>query len=310
MQKVTIGVAHRSAGLAPVFAAVEGGYLREQDLEPELVFVPGHARALQSLIAGEVDFINSVGPAVILANVRHNGDAVVIASASARSTQQICARPGLTSRDDLRGKRWGVTARNDPDECTILMAFERWNWSLEDVDIVVVGSDRPRLDLLLNADNVDVAIMHAPEPFQARKRGWHVVEDLGRMDVAMQNSCAVTTKRLLKARPDAALRYARAYCKGVYRFRTDAEFGLAALRKYISEPDEAVLRQTWLALARAMGGMMYPSLEGMRNAGHLLHRLGALPEAVPAEHAIDLELIAAIEREGFFETFMGRPAGS
>ena len=135
-----IGIAHRSAGLAPVFAAVEGGYLREQDLEPELVFVPGHPRALQSLIAGEVDFINSVGPAVILANSRHNGDAVVIASASARSIQQICARPGLTSRDDLRGKRWGVTARNDPDECTILMAFERWNWSLEDVDIVVVGS--------------------------------------------------------------------------------------------------------------------------------------------------------------------------
>ena len=92
----------------------------------------------------------------------------------------------------------------------------------------------------------------------------------------MQNSCAVTTRRLLKARPDTALRYARAYCKGVYRFRTDAEFGLALLRKYVSEPDETVLRQTWLALARAMGGMMFPSLEGMRNASHLLYRLGAL----------------------------------
>jgi len=307
VQKVKIGVAHRGAGLAPVFAAVEGGYLREQGLEPELVSAPGHAGALQSLIAGEVDFINSVGPAVILANARHNGDAAVIASASARSTQQICARPGLTSRDELRGKRWGVTARNDPDECTILMAFERWNWSIADVDIVVVGSDRPRLELLLNADNVDVAIMHAPEPFQARKRGWNVVEDLARMDVAMQNSCAVTTRRLLKERPDTALRYARAYCKGVYRFRTDAEFGLALLRKYLSESDEAVLKQTWLALARAMGGMMFPSVEGMRNAGGLLHRLGALTKPVSSEDAIDLELIATAEREGFFETFMGRP---
>ena len=91
------------------------------------------------------------------------------------------------------------------------------------------------------------------------------------------------------------------------RFRTDAEFGLALLRKYRS--DETVL-QTWLALARAMGGMMYPSLEGMRNAGHLLHRLGALPKPVPAEDSIDLELIATAEREGFFETFMGRAAGS
>jgi hypothetical protein len=159
----------------------------------------------------------------------------------------------------------------------------------------------------LNADNVDVAIMHAPEPFQARKRGWNIVEDLGRMDVAMQNSCAVTTRQLLRTHPDTALRYARAYCKGVYRFRTDAEFGLALLRKYVDEPDEAVLRQTWLALARAMGGMMFPSVEGMRNAGGLLHRLGALTKPVSAEDAIDLELIATAEREGFFETFVGRP---
>ena len=43
--------------------------------------------------------------------------------------------------------------------------------------LLSLARDRPRLDLLLNADNVDVAIMHAPEPFQARKRGWNVVED-------------------------------------------------------------------------------------------------------------------------------------
>ena len=46
----------------------------------------------------------------------------------------------------------------------------------------LVGTDAPRLDRLLNESRVDVAIMHAPEPFQAAKRGWQVVEDLGRLD--------------------------------------------------------------------------------------------------------------------------------
>ena len=58
-----------------------------------------------------------------------------------------------------------------------LMAFERWRLSIRDVDIVVVGSIG-RVSISLNADNVDVAIMHAPEPFgRASETG--TVEDLG-----------------------------------------------------------------------------------------------------------------------------------
>ena len=173
MESINIAIAHRGAGLAPVFAAVEGGYFREQDLEPRLDYVPGHPRALEMLIAGQTDFFNTVGPELIVANGSHRGDAVFIASAISRSAQQVAARPGLTTREQLRGRRWGVPARSDADECSIVMAFERWNWDIAtDAEIVVVGSGGPRLDLLLDERKVDVAIMHAPEPFQAIKRGW------------------------------------------------------------------------------------------------------------------------------------------
>ena len=62
MEKISIAIANRGAGIAPVFAAVEGGYFREQGLEPELDPLPGHSRSLAALIAGEADFTNAVGP--------------------------------------------------------------------------------------------------------------------------------------------------------------------------------------------------------------------------------------------------------
>ncbi len=307
MEKIRIGVAHNGAGIAPLFAAVDGGYFREHGLEPQLVSCPGHPRALQALLAGEVDFINSVGAELILADLQHRGDAVVIASAISRSAQQVSARPGLATRADLRGKRWGVIARNDADECAILVAFERWGWDIaRDASIVAVGSEAPRLDALLDERRVDVAIMHAPEPFQAEKRGWNLVEDLGRLDVAFQNSCAAATRRLIEARPRTVLNYVRAYCRAVYRFRTDAAFGVALLRKYTGETDPAVIEQTWVLFARLMGGMVFPSLEGMRSALHVLHRLGVVPQMRTPEEFVDLELVAALEREGFFGRFMGR----
>ncbi len=309
MERIKLGVAHRGAGVAPLFAAFEGGYLREQGLEAELVATPGHGRALEALHAGEVHFINSVGVQVIQFDVRHGADAVVVASAISRGAQQVAARPGIASREDLRGKRWGVIERHDADECCIAMAFERWHWDLaKDATIVPVGSGAPRLDLLLDERRVDAAIMHAPEPFQAAKRGWPVVEDLSRLDWAFQNSCAVTTGRLLKQQPDTVLRYVRAYCQGVNRFRTDAGFGIDLLRKYTGEADARVIEQSWLLFARLMGGMMYPSLEGMRAAGNVLHRLGAIPAPVAPEAFVALEPVAAAEREGFFMRIMGAGA--
>lgn len=305
MERIRIGVAHKGAGIAPLFAAVDGGYFREHGLEPELVACPGHPRALQALLAGEVDFINSVGAELILADLQHGGDAVVIASAIGRSAQQVSARPGLATREDLRGRRWGVIARNDADECAILMAFERWGWDIaRDARIVAVGSEAPRLDALLDPERVDVAIMHAPEPFQAAKRGWNLVEDLGRLDVAFQNSCAAATRRLIAARPHTVLNYVRAYSRAVYRFRTDPAFGIALLAKHTGETDRAVIEQTWVLFARLMGGMMFPSLEGMRSALEVLGRLGAVPASLRPEQFVDLEPVAQLEREGFFARFM------
>jgi ABC-type nitrate/sulfonate/bicarbonate transport system substrate-binding protein len=306
VEKIKIAMAHRGAGLAPVFAAIDGGFFRAQGLEPELVPYAGHPASLAALLAGEVDFTNSVGPELILANQRQDGDAIIIASAISRSAQQISARPGLSSRDELRGKRWGVITRNDADECSIVMALERWNWDPHrDVEIVAVGSDRPRLDLLLDSSRVDVAIMHAPEPFQAMKRGWNVVEDLGRLDIAFQNSCAATTRRVVGERDDIVQRYVRAFCQGVYRFRTDAAFGIELLRKYTGEPDRTVIEQTWVLFARLMGGMMFPSVEGVGTASHVLHRLGAIPTPVAPERVVDLSVVAALESEGFFARLMG-----
>jgi len=305
VEKIRIGVAHTGAGIAPLFAAVDGGYLREHGLEPELVSCPGHPRALQALLSGEVDFINSVGAELILADLQHRGDAVVIASAIGRSAQQVSARPGLATREDLRGKRWGVITRNDADECAILMAFERWGWDISrDAKIIAVGSEAPRLDALLDEKRVDVAIMHAPEPFQAAKRGWNLVEDLGRLDVAFQNSCAATTRRLIAERPLTVVNYVRAYSQAVYRFRTDPAFGITLLAKHTGEPDPKVIEQTWVLFARLMGGMMFPSLEGMRSALSVLHRLGVVPQSLTPEQFVDLAPVATLEREGFFGRFM------
>jgi len=306
MEKIRIALANRVAGTAPVFSALEGGYFKENGLDPELIDYQGHSRSLPAVIAGEADFTNAVSPELITVNVRDGGDAVIVASAISQSAQQISARPGLFNREDLRGKRWGILARGDADECSIAMTFERWGWNIDkDIKLVVVGTGGSRLDLLLDETKVDVAIMHAPEPFWAKQRGWNLVEDLGHLGVPFQNSCAATTRRTLDTRQDLVLQYVRAYCQGVYRFRTDPDFGMHVLEKYCRETDRTILKMTYVMYSRFFGGMMFPTLEGIRMACKILYQRGIINRLPAPEEFADTGPVVQLEKEGFFAYMMG-----
>ena len=306
MDKIRVACGNRGVGTSPLFAAIEGGYFTQHGLDPELLYYQGHPKALPALVAGEADFTNTVSPDVITIDLRAGADVVIVASAVSRSATYVCARPGLTRRDDLRGRRWGVLAHGDADHCAIVMAFERWGWDpKKDAEIVAVGTDGSRLDLLLDPARTDVAIMHSPEPFQAAKRGWQLVEDLRRLDVAFQNSCAATTRRFAAARPDVVDRYVRAYCQGVYRFRADGAFGIEVIRKYSGETDGDVLEAAYLYFSQLMGGTMYPTPEGVATAARLLHRLGVIPRLPAPEEFIDQEPVTRLHREGFFRGLVG-----
>jgi ABC-type nitrate/sulfonate/bicarbonate transport system substrate-binding protein len=306
MDKIRIACGNRGVGTSPLFAAVEGGYMEDNGLDPELKFYGGHPRALPALVAGEAEFTNTVSPDVITIDMRDGGDVVIVASAVSRTATYVTARPGLTRREELRGKRWGVLARGDADHCTIALAFERWGWDLDaDARIVPVGTGGPKLDLLLDPAKVDVVIMHSPEPFQAAKRGWDLVEDLRRLDVPLQNSCAATTRRFARAQPDVVLRYVRAYAQGVYRFRTDGKFGVEVIRKYSGETDREILEAAYLYFSQLMAGTMYPTPEGVTTAAQMLHRLGVIPHLPAAGEFIDQEPVAQLHREGFFRRLTG-----
>src|SRR6266403_431804 len=163
MEKIRIACGNRGVGTSPLFAAVEGGYMKDHGLDPELKFYEGHPRALPALVAGEAEFTNTVSPDVITIDVRDGADVVIVASAVSRTATYVTARAGLTTREALRGKRWGVLTRGDADHCTIALAFERWGWDLDkDATLVAVGAGGPTSSCATSAPTPRASTASAP----------------------------------------------------------------------------------------------------------------------------------------------------
>lgn len=298
-----IGIAHRGAGVAPIFAALRDGGFDREGVVPELVYLAGHADALEALEAGTVDIINSVGPEVLLHNARNRGTAVVVASAISRTAVEIMVPPEWPQARTLAEARWGVLRRFDPDHVTAVQICRFEGWTFDRLQLLEAPAGSSRLKRLLAPGRFDAVVLHAPDPILARTQGWRTAIDTARYDAPMQNSCAATTERLVRDERATLLAYLRAYAAGVWRFRHDAAFGPQVLLDISPQLGLPAAAEAWRYFARVFGGGMYPSPAGLLQARDILIELGAIPSDTPLP--LDQSLVAEIEAGGHFTSIIG-----
>lgn len=303
MTNLRIGVAHRGTGLAPVFAALATQRLDDAGVTAVLVDVPGHPAALQALEAGAVDVINSVGIEVLIHNATRGGTAVVVASAIGQTAVKVHVAPDWLANRPLREARWGVLRPADYDHCTALQVFDMEGWPANDLQIVTVPGDGPRLDRLLQPDLCDAVVLHMPEPVLARRKGWREAINLGHYGAPMQNSCAVVTRATLQTRRDLCRAYVAAYAAGVWRFRTDAAFGKQVLAEIAPSLDAEAMAESWQFFAGLMGGTVTPARAGLRRSAELLAHVGGPKADFVA--AFDQSLAAELDTSGVTADVMG-----
>jgi NitT/TauT family transport system substrate-binding protein len=104
---VRIGYVSRSILDMPYIIARDRGLFREEGLEPELIFIKA-AQTVPAMLAGGIDFGTATGTAVAAAV--SGVDVRVVFALTDKPSFDLIAIPSITSVQQLRGKKLGVTA--------------------------------------------------------------------------------------------------------------------------------------------------------------------------------------------------------
>ena len=104
---VRIGYVSRSILDMPYIIARDRGLFREEGLEPELIFIKA-AQTIPAMLAGGVDFGTATGTAIAAA--LSGVDVRVVFALTDKPSFDLIASPSITSVQQLRGKKFGVTA--------------------------------------------------------------------------------------------------------------------------------------------------------------------------------------------------------
>ncbi|MGD9948416.1 MAG: EAL domain-containing protein [Desulfobulbus sp.] len=238
---------------AGYYAAVEKGYFRDAGLDVELLPATPELRPSDLLLAGDVEF--AVMSPVVLIERQQGKPFVVLASIFQHSATAVMAikGTGITSPQDLRGKRVMFTADTDAENQAMLISngvpldslkMVEHSWNL--VDDLISGKVAAQTVYLTN------------EPYLLKKRGIES-ELLKPIDYGIDfyGDCLVTTAYEIRDHPERTEAFLQAVQQGWrYALAHPEEVARLILNRYSREKTLEHL----LFEARTMRELIQPNL--------------------------------------------------
>ena len=71
-------------------------------------------------------------------------------------------------------------------------------------------------------------------------------------------------RNVVEKRPETVRKFIKALVEGIHAYKTDREFGLRVLRKYLKTNDQEVIGETYDFYSSKLASKPYPTVKGMQ----------------------------------------------
>ena len=222
---VRIGYVSRSILDMPYIIARDRGLFREEGLEPELIFIKA-AQTVPAMLAGGIDFGTATGTAVAAAV--SGVDVRIVFALTDKPSFDLIAAPSITSVQQLRGKKLGITAYGALAEILARQILIAHKMPADQVTFLPMGTSDVTY-LALKAGTIDATMLQIPQNFLAEDEGFRKLASGADVYRAVQGGLT-TTKATISDRPELVTRMIRATQRSLRLIRNDKKYALEFIK--------------------------------------------------------------------------------
>ncbi|MBM4262730.1 MAG: DUF3834 domain-containing protein [Deltaproteobacteria bacterium] len=303
LDKIRIGMGALSPTNAPIWVAEERGFFKKHNLDVEAIFIGGGAaRAVNALVAGDIQFGSASGGPVIN-SILKGVDIAMVAALNNKGVHRLLVRSDIDTPEALKGKRIAITAFGTASHTVLSLLLNHWNLRQEDMSVLQIGSS-PTMLISLQKKVVDGAVLTDPSYFIAEDNGFRVLADLAKMNIHYLQSMLVANRAYLRANRDQATRVMRAYVEGIAYFKRNKKDSVRIiLKKMRMEADkEKYAERTWEQYANVyFERAPYPSVSGIRTVLDSLAKENPKARGAEPQLFVDNTILKALEDGGFIK---------
>ena len=306
MTKLKVAYPTTVGSMGVLWVTKEGGLFDKHGLSVELIYIAGSSKIVQAMLAKEIPISEIAIPAVIQANMA-GADLVMLAGPNHKPGQKLMVKPEIKSREDLKGKKLGVTRFGTSDDFLLRYILGQWGIQPDrEVALIQMGGSQEIL-AGLSSRGIDGGMISSPLNLRALKLGFQMLVDLSAIGVDYQGAGVVTTRSYVRDQPDIIRRYLKAYVEGLHRFKSDRDFSLKVLAKYSRIAERDMLEETYQHYAvKVMPRVPYPTMKGIQL---VLDEIGSRnPKAreISPGSLVELAYLKEIESSGFIKNLYER----
>lgn len=282
--------------------AKQARLFEKNGFDVEIIRIGGSSRVVQAMLAGEVRMAHVGASTVVEANLS-GGDIVIIASTSNVATFHMMAAPAIKGPGDLKGKKIGISRFGGATEVLTRMLVEKWGMdSFKDVTLIQTGGVQETAAALV-AKAVDAGLLSSPSHLRVRDSGFHSLVYLADEGIPYMSGSIATTRAFIRSQPDIVRRFVKVLVEGIKVFKTDREFSVRALERFLQSKDQRILSTVWEEFGnKVVQRVPYPSPEGLQ---FIIDEVALRkPEAKRLKPAdlMDVRFIKELDESGFVKS--------
>jgi len=285
---------------APLYLGERAGLFKKNQLEAQLIYMPGGSLIVQTLLSGDVGVASLAPPSAVAAWVK-GAELALVAGGIERALNVLMVNPKIKKPDDLKGKRVAISRFGSLSDVSLrdALAFYKLRAN-QDVQVAQMGGLGERM-VALTSGAVDGAILNVDQVFQAEKLGFQVLIDLRKLPLNYSTQGIVVSKDFLRVQRSAVKRFLRVYIEGIKIFKTDKELSMDTLGRYIKSSDREILSKTYDVYRDAWESVPLVRREGIQQALDGIPEASAKSAKLNLDGLIDNSIIQELEKEGFLK---------
>ena len=300
LKRVPIAFSSIAVVQSGIWVTKEARLLEKYGLNADLVYVASGTTVSQAMISGEF-LAGLVGGSIVTANVS-GADFAIIGGVVNRPNFYLTAHPSIKKLTDLKGKAVGITRYGSSTDFIIRFLLQKSGMEPDrEVKILQMGG-QPEILAGMKANTVQAGVTGSPTEFMARKAGFIVLQDMGKIGVEFPINSLVTTRSFIRKDPATVKGILMAYTEGVARLFKDKAFSQTVFSKYMRVNDPEILDSAYDYAKNFIERIPNLPYKGLATLMGQLAETNPKVKNFKPEDFIDSSFFSELERNGFFKS--------
>lgn len=282
---------------APLWVTKEAKLFEKYGNSVDLIFIQGASSAAAALTSGDAH-VGMFSPQVVISTAQL--DLVMFGRLGNTMDNRVYARKGIKSIKEVKKVAISRFGSNADFAARYLLQREGLKPDV-DVALLQVGNQSNRI-AAVETNNADAAMLTPPMTLQARKLGMTLLLDASKLNIPYSSLMFVSRRPYLAKNRADLVNFTKAMIEGVALYKSNKEFSMKVLSKYMKVQDREVLEENFREYDFPL--KPYPAREYFELP---IQEVGKKDPKVLKENPerySDMSLVKEIESSGFIEKVM------